>query len=760
MADLLPRARRTSFLQLEVSAFVGRHHEMVELSQSVAASRLVTLVGEAGVGKTRLAQRFAAVTRTAYESVWFCDLRDARDVEAMSAALARTLAIADEATVIGEAAATAVGRALASRGRALVVLDKVEQLLPRGADVVLAWLDLARDARIVVTSREPLCLLGEELLEVGPLPLPGGPVGGEGDAVDLFVERVRGMDQAFVPSDAEARAIADLVRRVRGVPLAIELCASRFSAGDTRGLGLRGDTLADAIDWSFRKLDPAEREALAQLSVFRGGFTFEAAERVVELPSQGWPMPQRIGGVLATLLQKSLIQPLRPGHDDGCARFTTCEGIRAHAAGLLHQGVEASGAPWRHAQHYLELASGPLTDLPVHDGGSAPKPPRGPGSARTRDELAVERENLEAVLEFGAAQGRRDIVLRAAIALDFLSSGTGLSSAQLARLDHALQVPGNLDPAMVGRALGVRAGALRAVGKLQEAERDARTALALAEQTGSSRQVVAMHLAVGGARFQMGDLEHALAHSRAALFASRAGGHPPEEALALQQIGAVLQAMGEASTARAHYDAALQLALEHADEVAEARAAMGLGSFHFEAGDLERAEVYYDRGLLIARRRGMARSVRIVMGYLGVLHFDAGRPQEAERWLDNAARSSRAAGDLRVEGIFEGMRGAVLASLDLVDEARSAFALAHQLLSSNPYFRAVIELHEGHLDLAEAREARADHAGGHAEALERAAERRIAEAEAWHGETPPLVRRSDDARIAARILRRAIAAAG
>jgi len=763
VADLLPRARRTSFLQLEASAFVGRGDELVELGRAVAASRLVTLVGEAGVGKTRLSLRFAATQRSAYESVWFCDLRDARDVEGMSAALARTLSIADEATTVGDTAATAVGRALASRGRTLLVLDNIDPLLPTGADVVLTWLDLALEAHLVVTSRAPLDLIGEELLHLSPLPLPS-PLAGDrlpdavsedgGSAVALFIERVRAFKDGFVPSGDEARAIAEVVRRVRGVPLAIELCASRFQSGDLRSLGLRGAARVghdggptDPIEWSFCKLDLLEREALAQCSVFRGGFTFEAAERVVELPAHPWPMPRRIGGVLAMLLQKSLLQPIRTGHADALPRFTVCEGIRAHAARLVDQGVEASGAPWRHAQFYLDLASGPLTDLP------------GPGAGRppiTREELAAERENLEAVLDFGATRRRPDLVLRAAVALDFLASGTGISRAMLTSLDDALTASATLDPAMVGRALGVRAGALRALGRLEEAERDAQTALFLARRAGSSRQIVAMHLAVGGACFQLGYLEGALTHSRAAAEAARAGGHGPEESLGLQQIGAVLQAMSDPAGARAHYEAALQVALDGGDPVGEARAAMGLGSYHLEAGDLARAEASYDRALLIAHRRGMTRNARIVTGYLGVLHFDAGRPQEAERCLDSAARSSRSVGDPRVEGIFSGIRGAALASLDLLDEARAAFTLAHQLLAQHPYFHAVIAVHQGHLELAEAREVSADGDTTRAGALVRAAGRRILDAEACDGEGPPLVCRSDDARIAVRILRRAL----
>ena len=121
VADLLPRSRRTSFRELEASAFVGRRRELAALGRVERESRLVTLVGEAGVGKTRLAQRFAASQHSAYEGVWFCDLRDARDAEAMCAALARALFIADEATVVGDGAVVAAGRALAARGRVLVV---------------------------------------------------------------------------------------------------------------------------------------------------------------------------------------------------------------------------------------------------------------------------------------------------------------------------------------------------------------------------------------------------------------------------------------------------------------------------------------------------------------------------------------------------------------------------------------------------------------------------------------------------------------
>ncbi|MEP7124152.1 MAG: tetratricopeptide repeat protein [Byssovorax sp.] len=698
--------------------------------------------GEAGIGKTRLAQHFAHEQRSAYETaggVWFCDLRDARDAEAMCSTLARTLNIADEATIVGDGAVTAVGRALATRGRALVVLDNLEQLLPDGARVVLRWLDLAREVRFLVTSREPLYLLGEELVELSALSLPDG-ASPDGDAVRLFVERVRALREAYTPTGDEPAAIRELVLRLRGVPLAIEICASRLGSGDVRSvLGAveaRGATRS--IAWSFRRLLPWERETLAQCSVFHGGFTPEAAARVVRLDHDG----RTVADVLSVLLHKSLIQTARA---EAGARYALCEGIRLAAAELLEQGADAAATRLRHAQYFLDRSSGPLTDFPVTA-----------ASARTRDELAADRENLEAVLDLGATSRRADLVIRAAIALDVISAGTGLSRADLARLDTALTTSTSLDPSLTGRALALRAGALRAVGRLAEADRDAFTALGLARAAKNGRQITAMCLAVGAARFQLGDLEWALAHGKAALLQARADGDGQAEPAVLQQIGGVLEAMGELAGARAHYEAALGLALDHDDEVAEARASMGLGSYHLETGRLDRAEHDYDRALLIARRLGMQRAARITMGYLGVTHFDAGRFQEAERWLDRAVDRSRAVGDLRVEGIFEGMRGAVLASVDLVDEARAAFTLSRELLASNSYFGQVIAVHQGHLELAEAR-AEGDHA--RAAQLVAAASRRLGVAERGDAEEAPLVRRSDDARIAVRILRRAIEAA-
>ena len=176
---------------------------------------------------------------------------------------------------------------------------------------------------------------------------------------------------------------------------------------------------------------------------------------------------------------------------------------------------------------------------------------------------------------------------------------------------------------------------------------------------------------------------------------------------------------------------------------------MGLAWNHFEGGDRDTAREHYERVLQIVRRLRMSRSARIITGYIGLLEFDAGNLELAESHLAKAALASRRAGNLRVEGIFEGVRGGVLASLDRIAEARAAFDVADELLSRNAFYQGAIRVHRGHLDLAEARAAAA---AGH----ERTAQARVDEARWRIEEARSLARRSDDARMAIKLLARAI----
>jgi tetratricopeptide (TPR) repeat protein len=744
---------------------VGRAAELRALETQLGERRLVTVVGPAGVGKTRLALRSAGSSR-APGGVFFCRLAEATDIDGLIAIVARTLGLPEE--VVAGNDRHAVAHALCARGRCLLVLDNLEPFLPDVAALVASWLEAAPGMSCLATSREPLGVADEGRIDLRPL--AAGPGGDE--ATELLVARLRSLRGEYNPDDQERLALAGIARELTGLPLALEMAASLLNVGDPgevlsvlapprppgrgadappRPPGRGADatppparpplaaimakpparkrngerTPSQALDCAWHLLPQRESNALAQCSVFRGGFSVEAAREVVHL---SWSTP------IAEVLQAAHRRFLLRRDGDARARFSMCESLAAHAADMLELWGESTATRWRHARYYLDLVE------PLVVGPTRPSP-------RVLAELAAERDNLQAVLDFGAQVSRPDLVLRAAVALDALAPGTGLLPSQLARVDAALaRARRALDQTLVGRALGARASALRCLGRLQEAERDAVAALSLAEAAGDARLVAAMHAVIGDALFQLGRLDDAQTRYLRVLELARAGSDPIVEVAALQSLGAIHQSAGRSPAALASYQASRDLAGSLGDAPGEARAAMCLGSYWLERGELQVARVHYERGQWLARHHDLQRHACIVGGYLGVLHFDAGELEDAERALDEAVGAARALGDLRVEGIFSGILGAVLAAQDQLATAERSFLLAERLLRANPFFAETISVHRGHLDLAEARAARRRGDGAAAAAATARARARLDAAR------ERLAARSDDARIAIRIL--------
>ncbi len=734
-------ARRSGYLRPEPSRFLGRSAELERLDAPLVGRQIVSIVGPAGIGKTRLALRYGTTRQQRYTSVWFSNLSDARDVDEMASTVLRTLA-RDVAPVSAIEASTAVSRALAARAGALVILDNLEHLLPGAATVLRRWIAASPDVRFVVTSRVPVGIEGEHVLELGAMSVP--PLGAtSGEAVDLFVERVRSRLISYAPKDTELVDIAAIVRRLRGVPLAIELAAARVGSEHTNELLMRVSRRASpmpgeeedgstrrALDRGFALLSTSDRDALRQCSVFRRSFGLQAAERVVRPSEPGTSVRDVIVGLAQrNLLQVERWQPMR---------FSMCEGIRSLATDALVDSSDADGTMWRHAEWCVERAAAITL-----------------GATRPSD-AADDWDDLHAAMTFGAATGRPQIVLRTALAIDVLALGSGLGLAQLAYLDEALRLGAAGDLRLVSRALGVRAGALYGLGRLDEARRDSETALRLAGEIHDVRQKGAMLRVAGEVAFQQGDLDAAREHLEAALAVEVERGDIPSVAAVHYRLASLDQSLGDSALARTEYERSLELSLQAHDAAGEARATMGLAWGWLERGDHGAALEHYERALVILRRLKMARSERVVIGYAGLVHFDAGDLAEAEDHLRRAAFASRQAGDFWVEGIFEGLRAAVLATLDCIEEARASFDLAEQLLAGNRFYAGTIAIHRGHLDLAEARAAAVCGDVDAVVAHQENARMRIELARTPSDDAPAHVTRSDDARLAVRILERAL----
>lgn len=384
------------------TVFVGRARDLARLEEVfTSGAPLVTLFGTAGIGKTTLARRFAEAHRRRFGPALFCDLTEARDVQSLCEAVAQA-ASAPLTRAMDDAALVAhLGEIVGAQGPVLIVLDNVEQILGVAERALDAWMSQAPGAQFLVTSRERLRSAVELVHELDPLRLPQpGEDPTTSEAVQLFVARVQALAPGYAPGDEEARLIAALTRELDGLPLAIELAAARsrvLGAGallsrldrrfdmltrPARGAAPRQATLRAAIDASWDRLSPAERHALSQCSVFRGGFDASAAEAVIQL---GDPDGSSVLDVLQALRDKSLVRGDERG-DRGQLRLSLFLSIREYAREKL---VGADAANDRHAVYFVRYADELALRL------------EGAGIAAALEDFDEERDNLVAAVDWG-----------------------------------------------------------------------------------------------------------------------------------------------------------------------------------------------------------------------------------------------------------------------------------------------------------------------------------------------------------------------
>ncbi|MFL5798011.1 MAG: ATP-binding protein [Actinomycetota bacterium] len=408
-----------SNLPTQRTSFVGRGREVGRLKRLVRGPGLLTLTGPGGSGKTRLALRVAGQLLEDYaDGVFFVELAPITDPHLVPS----TVADAVGARAEGPRPVLDILREHLMDREVLLLLDNFEQVLS-AAPVVADLLDAAPRVRILATSREPLHLSGEQEFPVPPLGLPdaGASLAPERLArtgsVALFVQRATAVDPGFAITDANAAAVAEVCRRLDGLPLAIELAASRVKllspqailerlehrlellTGGSVDLPARQRTLREAIGWSQDLLDGAERALFRRLAVFSGGWTLEAAGAVSdEGGGEGW------GGIdaLASLVDKSLVTRLAT--ESGAVRFTMLATIREFAREQL-DASEGDAIRGRHAAFFLALAERAEPHL------------RKVEQKRWLDELELEHDNIRTALRWAIHAGKAPDALRLVAAL-------------------------------------------------------------------------------------------------------------------------------------------------------------------------------------------------------------------------------------------------------------------------------------------------------------------------------------------------------
>ena len=470
---------RPGNLPEQLTGFIGRNRELAQVAELLSAHRLVTLTGPGGTGKTRVALRVASELLAEYrDGAFFVDLAPIRDPALVPLAVAKALGVGVDP---GGDALTTVRAHLSDRNM-LLVLDNFEQVT-EGAAVVEEFLSNAPPLRILVTSRIPLGIYGEQEYEVQPFDTEGQP---SSDAIDLFVDRARAVRPAFELTDEHAATVADIVARLDGLPLAIELAAGQVRilspqailshldrrlpllASTSRGRPERQRTMWAAIEWSYDLLDEPEKRLFARLSAFAGGCSLEGADAVADPGDLGMPLLEGLGA----LVGKSLLrQSAGVGREP---RFSMLETILEYAGDRLRTDFDRDPTHQRMAEFFLAFAEEAEPHL-------------------TREEQAIwldgcEREtpNLRRALDWSAEAGQPDIGLQIASALWRFWQQRGPMWEGRRALDRLLTLPAS-SSAIRAKALGAASALAWWDGDAPATRRYAEEALPLA-QKGGDRQ--------------------------------------------------------------------------------------------------------------------------------------------------------------------------------------------------------------------------------------------------------------------------------
>jgi len=609
-----------------LTSFIGRERELVEIKRLLPGSRLLTITGTGGIGKTRLAQQVAAEVMDAYrDGVWFVELGSIGNPLLVPASVAQVLGVRERTggPLVDTLCAHLKARQL------LLILDNCEHLLDACTRLADAVLRDAADTTIVATSREPLHVAGEQTYPLQTLSLPesstsAGAVA-RSEAVQLFVERARRQLPDFELTAARAPAVAQLCIHLDGIPLALELAAARVRslsieqinarlhdrfrllANGNRTALPRQQTLRALVDWSYDLLTDAEKLLLQRLSVFAGGWTLEAAEQVcVGEGMEGC----EVLDLLTSLSDKSLVMSEQ---SDEHSRYRMLETIRQYAREKLDASGGGEAVRRRHRDYFLVLAEEVEPNLMGAEQGA------------WLQRLDEEHENLRTSLDSSLGDAGSEAGLRLCAALQRFWITRGHLSEGRECCERVLARSGGEE------RTEERAKALNTAGILAYYQSDYPAARALHEESLAIRRQldhrrgIATSLnSLGNVLYEVGEFVSAQALHEESLAIKRELGDRRGMAASLNNLGNVAVDRCDFASARALYEESLAIERELGDRGEIATLLNNLGNVLFEDGDYVAAQALDEESLAIMRELGDRAGIASSLNNLANLAFEQG----------------------------------------------------------------------------------------------------------------------------------------
>jgi predicted ATPase/class 3 adenylate cyclase len=645
-------------LPQQLTSFIGRERELIDVKKLLGTCRLLTLLGVGGIGKTRLLLQVAADVMDQYpDGVWFVELAPVADARLVTQVVASVLGVKEET---GCPVVEALVKRVKDR-QLLLILDNCEHLVHACAKLADTLLSAAPAIRILVSSREPLQIGGEQNFPLTPLslPLPNADLNGvaRAEAVQLFVERARLQQPGFGLTERHAPAVAELCARLDGIPLALELAAGRVRSlsieeinarlndrfklltGGARTALPRQQTLRASIDWSYELLSAAERALLRRLSVFAGSWTLAAAEAV----GAGDGIAQDdVLNLLASLVEKSLVLAGENGD-----RYRMLETIRQFAQERLQGSTEEASVRNRHLDHFLALVEAAAPTLP--DSQDGPK---------WMGRLDLEHDNLQNALAWSlTASGTTDAAMRICWALyrfwlvrAHWQEGRKWCAAALA-LDT-----GDTGKAARARVLLVAGGMAERLGEATEAKALCEEALALCRDTRERALEARVLNLLAGLLQDQGEYTRARSLLEQAILINREVGNRLAEVINVGNLGLGFLTQGNFAAARAPLERYLALSRELGNRYYEASAYRHLGLLAYYQDNYVAAQGLQERALTIFRELGVPANEVDQLRNLAETAVTLGELNAAVAYFAQALKAHRELGYRQsVADCFDGM---------------------------------------------------------------------------------------------------------
>lgn len=615
-----------------LTRFIGREREIAEVRRLLGATRLLTLTGAGGCGKTRLALQVAQAVHEGYsDGTWLIELAPLTDPTLIGQVLAKALAVEAQP---GQDAVDAVSDWLGSR-RVLLVLDNAEHLVDASARLADRLLRHCMDLTVLATSRERLGVDGELSYRVPPMTTAEGTINEDllgCEAVRLFIDRARLRSPGFQATDGDAAVLASICRRLDGIPLAIELAAARVGmmsldalqarlddrfrvlTGGSRTTLPRHRTLRSLIDWSHELLGDAERAVLRRASVFAGGWTLEGAERVC---SGHGVEPGAVLDLLTSLVDKNLVVA---EVQDQEPRFGMLETVRDYALERLRDSGEEALARERQLACLIEMAV--AVDVP--DAAAA---------LQAASQLDAEHDNLRAVLAWCAIEPARAVGgLQLAGLLGMFWPIRSPHGEEVAWLNRLLDTaPAGVRPDLRAMVLNAAAICQLAQGDQTEAKASALASVSLFRQLGDRRGLGRALTTLGEADVYLGDAAMACRHTEEALSLAREVGDRRDAGYALVMLALGAYQSGDLETAQARVAEALNLDHAPVGSWITGGVFLILAGVRRERGDLEGARGAARESLKCYRECGHRAGVAMSLIQLVRVSLDAG--DLASAWI-------------------------------------------------------------------------------------------------------------------------------